>query len=386
MTVAAGFERVGETFAALLEPDPLGAAVAVYVDGELVVDLYGGVADRRTGRAWAADTLAITFSCSKALLASCAVRAAQDGLLDLDAPVAACWPEFGVAGKECVTTRMILSHTAGLPALDRRFTLSQVFEQQPVLRALEEQRPLWPPGTAHAYHAMTYGWLVAEILRRATGVPLAEHFRRLTDGPGADTWLGIPRTEAGRVAGAEWDPDRSVLSFPEDSPATPVRPRSMTRAVTLGDAFSAELVGPGSGFNDPSVLAAGVPAVGVVSTARSLARIWSRTVVDTDGLPALLTPRTIADATRPIADGPGWRSAPPPHARWATGYMLRSGLAPMLSESSFGHDGAGGQLCFADPEARVGFAYVTNLLRNRADDRAARLVAAVRDAIRRGTR
>ncbi|SEE23975.1 serine hydrolase domain-containing protein [Jiangella alba] len=367
------YAPVAEVLAELLAEDPsAGAAVAVYVDGRPVVDVWGGAG-------WTAETLAVTFSCTKGLLAACAVLAAQDGALDLDAPVAAYWPAFAAQGKEAVTTRMVLSHTAGLPALDADLTLADALAGTPAVAALERQRPLWPPGTGHAYHAMTYGWLVAEVLRRATGAPLAEHLARLAGGP--DLLLGVPAADAGRVAAASWDRDRSRLTFPPDAPGTPWRQRTVTRAITLGRAFDPELVGDGAGLNDPAVLAAGLPAVGVVATARALARTWSRTVTETDGAPALLHPDTVRDATRVLAEGPGVLDLPPPHARWATGFMLRSPIAPMLAESSFGHDGAGGQLAFADPVARVGFAYLTNRLRNHDDDRAARLVGALRTVV-----
>lgn len=370
---AAEFAPVAEVLADLLAEDPAGgAAVAVYVDGRPVVDAWGG-------NGWTADTLAVTFSCSKGLLAACAVLVAQEGRLDLDAPVADVWPAFGAHGKADVTTRMVLSHSAGLAALDRDFGLAEALAGTPVLEALADQRPLWPPGQGHAYHAMTYGWLVAEILLRATGEPLTSHIARLTGG--SDLWLGLPAAESGRVAAAGWDRTHARLEFPADAPSTPWRQRTITRAITLGGAFDPELVGPGTGLNDPSILAAGIPAVGVVGTARALARTWSRVVTPTGGEPALLRPDTIADATRTLSEGPGVLDLPAPHARWATGFMLRSPIAPMLAESSFGHDGAGGQLAFADPVARVGFAYLTNRLRNHDDDRAERLVDALRTAL-----
>ncbi len=366
-----------DVFADVLERDPAsGAALAVSVAGDLVVDLWGGTADPRSGRPWGPDTLALTFSCSKGLVTSCVLMAAQDGQLELDAPVSDYWPAFGAAGKQDITVRMVLGHTAGVAALDTDLTLDDVLEGGPAVRAIEAQRPQWEPGTQHAYHAMTWGLILSELLRR-TGRPLDEHFGRLTDFPGADTWLRADRADVDRVAPAAWDPARSDLDFPPDSPATPWRQRTMTRAITLGGAFEPGLVAPSSGLNDPVLQAAGIPGVGVVSTARSLAEVWARTI----GSAPLLDPDTVRDATRCVADGPTALGTPPPHARWASGYMLRSGLAPMLGPGSFGHDGAGGQLCFADPDADVGFAFLTNNLRNRDDTRAADLVAALRDCL-----
>jgi CubicO group peptidase (beta-lactamase class C family) len=266
--------------------------------------------------------------------------------------------------------------------LDVDLTLDQVQDGRPAVTAIEAQEPLWEPGTAHAYHAMTYGWLVAEILHRATGRPLAEHFAELTAGPDNDTWLGLRPGDEDRLAEASWDPAKSDLRFPPDRPDTPWRQRTITRGVTLGAAFVPELVGPRIGLNDPAVLRHPVPAVGVVSSAPSLARIWAHTVGAVGGQPALLGPDAISDAAHPWSEGETALATPPPHARWATGHMVRSPLAPMLTERSFGHDGAGGQLCFADPTHDVGFAFLTNVLRNRDDDRAARLVDALRRSLR----
>ncbi|WP_448006867.1 serine hydrolase domain-containing protein [Agromyces bauzanensis] len=377
--VAIGYEPVASTLQAIVAESGGGAAVAVYVDGTCVVDAYAGSADSLAASAWSPSTLALMFSCTKALLASCAVRAAMDGELDLDAPVGEYWLGFARNGKARITARDVLSHRAGLPALDTGFTLRDVLDRSAVIRAIELQRPLWEPGTAHAYHAMTFGWMVEEILVRATGHPLAEHFASLCEG--GDTWLGVPPAAVGRVARATWDREHSQLVFPPDRPGEPRERRAMTRGVTLGAAFSPELVGPGSGLNDPIQLAAGIPAVGAVSTARSLARIWSTTVTATEGRPALLSSAAIEDATRCLSEGPSALGTPGPWPRWGTGYMLDSEFSPMLSPVSFGHDGAGGQLAFADPARAVGFAFLTNRLRNVDDRRATSLVEALRRSL-----
>ena len=365
------------------ETSPGGAALAIRVGGHAVVDVWGGLARPEAGVPWTRDTLAVTFSCSKGLLATCALRAADRGELDLDAPVASYWPELRASAASGLTARAVLAHRAGLPALDRDLTLEEVLAGEAPVAALEAQDPAWEPGETHAYHAMTFGWLVAEVLRRATGRPLDDHLAEVC-GPGHDTWLGLRPGDDDRLAEAAWDPTRSTLEFPPDHPDTPWRARAMTRAVTLGSAFRPALLGAGCGLNDPAVLRRPIPAVGVVSSARSMARIWAHTVGAVDGRPPLLGPAAVADAAWPRSEGETAFGTPPPHARWATGHMVRSPLAPMLSERSFGHDGAGGQLCFADPAQGVGFAFLTNVLRNRDDDRAARLVAALRRALPEG--
>ncbi len=366
--------------AAIADAPPGGAALAVWVDGEPVLDVWGGLARPTEGRPWQRDTLAVGFSVAKGVLATCALRAAQEGLLDLDEPCAAYWPAFAAHGKGDITARMVLAHRAGLPALDAEFTLDQALDGSAIVTALEQQTPLWTPDTGYAYHAMTYGWLVAEIIRRASGRPLAEHLARITDTPSNDTWLGLPEDGSSRLAEAAWDPEHTDLRYPPDHPDTPWQQRTITRSVTLGDAFSPALVGPGTGLNDPRVLRAGVPAVGIVSTARSMAALWARTITSTDGQQPVLNAEFVAEAARCRSEGETALNTPGA-GRWAAGHMVRSTLAPMLSDNSFGHDGAGGQLCFADPAAGIGFAFLTNVLRNTHDDRSSRIVSALRDCL-----
>jgi CubicO group peptidase (beta-lactamase class C family) len=376
------YAAVIAAFAEILADAPGGgAALAVWVGGRPVIDAWGGLARPRDAVPWTRDTLAVTFSCTKGLLATCALRAAEREGLDLDGPVAAYWPELRAAAAPGLTARAVLAHRAGLPALDVDLTLQQVQDGNSALAALEAQEPLWEPGTAHAYHAMTYGWLVAELLCRATGRSLREHFDELTVGPDNDTWLGLRPGHRDRLAEASWDPAGSDLQFPPDRPDTPWQQRTITRAITLGGAFAPELIGPGTGFNDPEMLRHPIPAIGVVSSAQSLARIWAYTIGAVDGRPALLGPHAVTEAARPLSEGETALATPPPHARWATGHMVRSPVAPMLTDRSFGHDGAGGQLGFADPIHDVGFAFLTNVLRNRGDNRSARLVAALRGAL-----
>src|SRR5918994_982119 len=163
---AAGREVFASSFARGQE---LGAAVAVFAHGELVVDLWGGTADHRTGRQWRPDTPCLAFSCIKAGTATCALLLADRGQLDLDAPVAGYWPEFAAAGKGQITTRHLLTHRAGLPALADPATLEEASDAAAMAARLAGQAPVWTPGTAHGYHALTFGWLVGEVVRRVSG-------------------------------------------------------------------------------------------------------------------------------------------------------------------------------------------------------------------------
>ncbi|RAO31570.1 Esterase EstB [Micromonospora saelicesensis] len=348
----------------------VGAAVTVYVRGRKVVDLYGGVADTRTGRPWDAHTPVVVFSCTKGILAICAYLLTQQGRLDLDAPVTRYWPEFGQHGKADIPVRWLLTHQAGLPAVDRSLTLDEVLAWDPVIKAIEAQAPLWKPGTAHGYHSMTYGWLVGEVIHRITGQLPGAFFADTVAGPlGLHTWLGLPAAESGTVA---WglapppDPDPFVDPVAE-------------RGITMGGAFAFPADADGLvSFNDDAIRAAGVPGAGAVSTAEGLARLYAACVSELHCGP-LLTAASVDDAVVVRARGQQRHGPPDTGQRWGTGFLLHSPPArPLLGERSFGHDGAGGNLAFADAEHQVGFGYVVNQMRGMGDERANQLTAAVR--------
>ncbi|MGC4811075.1 serine hydrolase domain-containing protein [Micromonospora sp. DT228] len=348
----------------------VGAAVTVYVRGSKVVDLYGGVADTRTGRPWDAQTPVVVFSCTKGILAICAYLLAQQGRLDLDAPVTRYWPAFGQHGKADIPVRWLLTHQAGLPAVDRPLTLDEVLAWDPVIKAIEAQAPLWEPGTAHGYHSMTYGWLVGEVIHRITGQLPGAFFADTVAGPlGLHTWLGLPAAESDTVA---WglapppDPDPFVDPVAE-------------RGITMGGAFAFPADADGLvSFNDDTIRAAGVPGAGAVSTAEGLARLYAACVSELHRGP-LLTAASVDDAVVVRSRGQQRHGPPDTGQRWGTGFLLHSPPArPLLGERSFGHDGAGGNLAFADAEHQVGFGYVVNQMRGMGDERANLLTAAVR--------
>ncbi|HKD20491.1 MAG TPA: serine hydrolase domain-containing protein, partial [Rhizomicrobium sp.] len=184
----------------LKEGRDLGAACCVYVDGRVVVDIWGGLADKESSRPWDRDTIVAVASTTKGATAICAHLLAQRGALDLDAPVVKYWPEFGAAGKEDVKVRWLLSHQAGLPIVDVPLTFEDACAWKPVIRALEAQKPLWKPGTEHLYHAMTYGYLVGEVVRRITGKTLGRFFAEEVAGPlGLSAWIGLPEEMEPRV-------------------------------------------------------------------------------------------------------------------------------------------------------------------------------------------
>lgn len=377
--VAKGYETVADAFTKTFAYNQaMGAAVSVLVDGETVVDMWGGVADVRTGLPWSERTASVIFSCTKGLVAILAAQLMQVDRLDFDAPVAQYWPEFAQAGKSAVTVRNLLTHQSGLSAPRNTLTTADVLKWATVIGHLERQAPLWSPGENHAYHALTYGWLVGEVIRRVTGLSVGEAFRNLIAEPlAADAWIGLPSAEAARVAHLSVG-DSLTTQLAELAAARPAGSIDWAdRAMTLGAAFPAELVTETGGFNDPRIQAAQIPGAGAIATARALATIWSATVTKTDGL-RLLNDETVAETTRVQTEGPPVFGGSPPHNRWGTGFQLSSPPAQaFLGPTSFGHDGAGGQVAFADPHFRVGFAYITNVMEGGGDQRAATVIRAL---------
>ena len=200
------FEPLRDAFRAnFAERGERGAAVCVMVSGHLVADLHGGWADQAQGRRWRPDTLVNVFSVGKGLVAACTARLIGQGRLDLEAPVAACWPEFAAAGKEAITVRQLLSHQAGLPAVRRRLPPGAMLDWPAMTTALAGQEPWWPPGAGHGYHVNTFGFLAGEVIRRATGTAVGNLLREENAGPlGADVHIGLPVSEHERVATFIW--------------------------------------------------------------------------------------------------------------------------------------------------------------------------------------
>jgi CubicO group peptidase (beta-lactamase class C family) len=382
--VTPGFERVADAFAAAFDDAPMmGAALAVRHGGASVVDLWGGMADARTGSRWTADTATVVFSCTKGLVAILAADLVRTGELDYDAPVARYWPEFARAGKGGVLVRDLLSHRAGLSAPREDLSADDLLDWGTVTALLAAQEPIWPPGTGYAYHAITYGWLIGEVIRRVTGESVGEFFARTVARPlDVDAWIGLPERERGRVAHLRVGPSLRELTLAQER-AAPVGVDWNLRAMTLGSALPRELVDETSGFNDPGLHAAEVPGAGGIATARALAKIWSATVTETDGI-RLLDDVTLATAVTVASEGSPLFDVPPPWSRWGMGFQLDSEARRYLTPRSFGHDGAGGQVAFADPDQEIGFAFVTNQMEAIDDYRATRIIDSLRETLGEG--
>ncbi|MEV0553863.1 serine hydrolase domain-containing protein [Streptomyces sp. NPDC050597] len=382
--VAAGFEPVLEAFEAnFSQHGDIGAAVCLYQHGRPVVDLWGGIADPETGRPWTRDTLQLVYSATKGATATAAHMLAQRGSLDLDAPVAKYWPEFAANGKADVPVRWLLSHQAGLIALDQPVPLHEALAWHPMAAALAAQRPLWTPGTAHGYHGRTWGWLIGEVIRRVSGRTPGRFFADEIAAPlGLDFFIGLPADERDRVSRMVYQrPDVDLTTVPAES--IPEELRELVAAWRDPNSFSnrayAVTAPPEIDFDSPEVQAAELPASNGISTAHGLARMHAALIGEVDGI-RLLTSETLQAATKEQASGKDQVMLIP--SRFSTGYMLPTEANPMTGPSAFGHTGRGGSLGFADLEHGVAFGYVMNNIIGGADDmRAASLVDAVRRSL-----
>ncbi|SEH01132.1 CubicO group peptidase, beta-lactamase class C family [Nonomuraea solani] len=377
---APGFDKVREAFAANLATGrDIGAAVSVYLHGRKVVDLWGGIADPRTGRPWERDTLQVVYSTTKAVTAACALLLAQRGELDLDAPVARYWPEFAAGGKENVPVRWLLTHQAGLPAIDQPVTPAEAIAWEPMVAALAAQRPYWEPGTDHGYHGLTYGWLVGEVVRRASGRSLGTYLAEEIAGPlGLDLWIGLPESEHHRVSRIVADdlPGSDALAA-VDLDAVPEPMRGVLAAYADPTSLTVRamnVVTPPLDHNDPAEQAAEMPATNGICTARGLAGFYAALIGH-----RILTPDHLAAATAERVAGVDRILRVP--VRIGTGFGLPTPDAFWYSPAAFGFPGLGGSIGFADPASGLAFGYVMNRLREGVPDvRVPSLLDAVREA------
>jgi CubicO group peptidase (beta-lactamase class C family) len=371
------FEKFGE----------LGAAVSVWQNGKPIIDLCGGFRDAHRENPWTSDTLVLVWSATKGIGSVCVLHALQQRNIDLDRTVAEFWPEFAQAGKEKVTLAQLLSHQAGLCALDRRV---DVLDYDGVIQALEAQEPLWQPGTAHGYHARTFGFLLDKLVRQIAGKMLSDYWQENFARPlNLDFWIGLPEKENSRVA------TMYAARTPKAFGADPKNRQS-------GSDFYADLVTPGtlarktftspyglhviSKMNEPAIRAQPIVSFGGIGSASALAKFYSMLANGGkfDGQ-TFFSEKTIGWMTTMLADGVD-RVFQIPTA-FCAGFMKDSELAAKKtfgpSRTSFGHPGAGGSHAFCDPENRIAFAYVMNQMEQSLlpNEKSLRLVDAVYDLL-----
>ncbi|WP_437588591.1 serine hydrolase domain-containing protein [Sorangium sp. So ce1000] len=352
------FARVRAAFASNFERFPeLGAAVCAAVRGRVVVDLWAGFRDAAKSAPWRFDTIVNVFSATKGAVALCAHALAERRALDLAAPVAAAWPEFGAAGKGRVVVGQLLDHSAGLPALRAEPEEGALYDWQAMTAALAAEEPFWEPGARHGYHAVTFGFLVGEVVRRASGQRVGAFLREAVAGPlGLDFHIGTGAEHDGRIA--EVPP--TIASPNGLGGAFGAAFRDPASLTSMAFTRPRDLVAPGL-VNTARARRAEIPALNGHANARALARMYGALANRgaLAGAARVLSPESIEAALAERSRG--LDAVLLAESRFSLGFMLPSALRPFgRGRRTFGHPGAGGALGFADPDAGLGFGYTPN--------------------------
>lgn len=359
------FEKLGE----------LGAAISIWQNGKPVINLYGGFCDAGREKPWTTDSLVLVWSATKGIGSACVLHALQQQKIELNRSVAEFWSEFAQSNKDKITLAQLLSHQAGLCALDQRV---DVLDYAAVIRALQAQAPLWPPGTAHGYHARTFGFLLDELTRRITGKTLSEYWQENFARPlELDFWIGLPEKENSRVA--------TIYAARNGKPPEPaqfyrdlVTPGTLARK-TFTSPYGLNVI---SKMNDPQIRAQPNVSFGGIGSASALAKFYSMLANggELNGQ-TFFSQETLARMTTTLSDGVD-RVFQIPTA-FSAGFMKDSRDAPRRmfgpSPTSFGHPGAGGSHAFADPENKIASAYVMNQMEQSVlpNEKSLRLVDAI---------
>jgi len=345
------FGKLREQFALnFTERRERGAALAVWYDGRVVCDLWGGWSDLARQEPWSRDTIVNVFSVSKAFCAIAIMRLVDAGALDLDGSVAEYWPEFAAAGKESVTVRQLMSHQAGLPAIRAPLPDGAALDWPIMTAALAAQAPWWKPGTAHGYHVNTFGFLSGELVRRIGGRTIGTLLREDVAGPlGADIHIGLPASEHHRVAEFAWLGNAAKPEINSDDTLmrwnTYWNPPGFSGAHWVNTARWRE---------------AEVPSTNGHGNARGIARVYAALANGgtIDGVQTLSADALATAATEQVNGFDIINQRP---SRFGIGFQLTQPERPLgPNPGAFGHFGAGGSLGFCDPQARVAFGYVTN--------------------------
>ena len=354
----AAVERLRRAFAEVVGGEPAagfhgGAAVAVWRHGRPLVSIHGGEA--APGRLWTASTPCLIWSASKGVAAACTLHALHARGIPLETPVAAVWPEFAASGKERITLAEVLSHRAGLAAIDD--TGLAITDHEAVAAALAAQPPNWTIDGSHGYGARTFGFLLDEIVRRTAGEPLGSYWERVFRRPlGLDLWFGLPANLVDTAA--------SVIA-----PKAPPEPGPFAKAFADTRSLTRRALSEPGGMLTPSVMngaamrTASVPSLGTIATADALARFYS--LLSGDGLSGdglsgdgspLFPAATLAAMRTTLSSGPDRVLVE--KTSFSAGFMTNDHGVYGPAAGAFGHPGAGGSLAFADPALGLGFAFI----------------------------
>jgi len=333
-----------------------GLQVAVYRHGEQVVDAVAGVADPATGRPVASDTVFYNFSIVKGAAATVAHVLAERGLFGYDTPVAELWPEFGAHGKQAVTVRQVLDHTAGVPGIPLDTTVEDLCDWDKMCAAIAAAELWWEPGTKVGYHAYTFGYIVGEVVRRATGKPISQVLQEEVAGPlsvDKELWFGMPASEHHRLAPLEDEPGAAEMaaqmlaSMPPDLPMFKSAPPELFPTAAFG--------------NRADTLAADIPAGGKTS-ARAIARMYAALLGEVDGV-RLLPPERLAEATAISSSGLDEVFGMP--TTWGLGYGIGGpGGDAQDAPTVFGLGGVGGSFACGDTASGIAWAVTKNRVSN----------------------
>ncbi len=345
------FSRAADTFLeGFAAGRDVGASVAVFLEGVPVVDLWAGHRDRQKTEPWVRDTLCCLFSASKGIATVCVLQAVADGLIALDDPIAASWPEFAAAGKATITTRQVLNHQAGVVGFHAPVPPEILYDWPRICAALAAEAPWWIPGTRHGYHARTFGFLLGETLRRATGITLRGWLEdRLSQPLQLDLHFGVDGEDLNRCAQMLPARMKAGATPPESSRA--LLEAMADRSSPTGAAFQNPALGPGY-MNSQAYRRAEMPGMNGFGTARGLAELYAKL---SDVFPAHIL--RLATTTESEGEDEVLKS----FTRFGLGFMLHDVRAPIgLRAGSFGHAGAGGSMAFYDPGRRLAFCFLMN--------------------------
>ena len=378
-TCADEFQAVQDAFEENFQINgEVGAGLSVYLDGEQVVNLTGGVKNLE-GEQYDENTLQMVFSTTKGAAAMCVHHLADQGKIDFDRPVTTYWPEFGQAGKDVITVRQLLSHQAGLVDVDGVMSLDEALDWHGVCDKLAQTNPLWTPGDGHGYHAVTFGWLVGELVRRIDGRTIGTYFAEELVAPlGIEFWIGTPAAQHHRVApligfdpipgmGGSADAGTDAVTPSGESDQEPRKSPSLVdmleKVFGVANLLGRALAAPGGAFaaedawRHPGMLEAEIPAANGVTNAPSLAKLYAATIGSVDGF------QVMSDSARRAATTPQTSGADKVlmfPSSFGLGFMLNTPFSPLGGGDAFGHYGAGGSVGWADHDRRLAFGYVMN--------------------------